>query len=253
MTDQRTLAHINLYAVLGALENLCELDGEAKALLAGKKPISIGISVKGGPSGTLTFKNQKCRLDDGCRPDCTVKLPFSSCEKFNGLFDGTTTPIPSKGFLQIGFLLKVFVPLTDILSKYLRPEPADMEDAEFFKISTILTMYVAAVAIAQIGNQDEIGRFSASQMMDGDIQMGVKGGPYATIRVRNNRLVVIKKKPDNPRALMEFASLELAAKLFSGEVNALACIGNGEIVMGGMLSIIDNVNRILDRVALYLA
>ena len=224
-----------------------------KALLAGKKPISIGITVKGGPSGTLTFKNQKCRLDDGCRPDCTVKLPFASCEKFNGLFDGTTTPIPSKGFLQIGFLLKVFVPLTDILSKYLRPEPGAMDDPDFFRISTILTMYVAAVAIAQIGNQDEIGRFSASQMMDGDIQMGVKGGPYATIRVRNNRLVVIKKKPDNPRALMEFASLELASKLFNNEVNSLACIGSGEIVMGGMLSIIDNVNRILDRVALYLA
>ena len=30
--DARTLAYINLYAVLGALENLCEIDGEAKKL-----------------------------------------------------------------------------------------------------------------------------------------------------------------------------------------------------------------------------
>lgn len=253
LTDQRTLAYINLYAVFGALENLCELDEEARALLKGKKPVTIGIEVKGGPSATLTFKNSRCRLDDGCRADCDVKLPFSSCEKFNGLFDNTTTPIPSKGFTKIFFLLKSFVPLTDILTKYLRPSDEDMADSEFFRKSTLLTMYVVAVAISQIANQDEIGRFSAKHITDGDIKMGIKGGPYVTIRAKNNRLLTLKKESENPRALMEFASIELAAKLFSGQVNALNCIGRGEIIMGGMISSIDNINRILDRVSLYLS
>ena len=40
MTDSRTLAYINLYAVLGSLENLCELAPEASSLLTNKKPIS---------------------------------------------------------------------------------------------------------------------------------------------------------------------------------------------------------------------
>ena len=30
MTDTKTLAYINMYAVLGTLENLCELDDKAK-------------------------------------------------------------------------------------------------------------------------------------------------------------------------------------------------------------------------------
>ncbi len=242
-----------MYAILGALENLCELDDSAKALLKNKKAVSIGIEVRGGPSATLSFKNKKCRLDDGCRSDCTIKLPFASCEKFNGLFDGSVTPLPSKGFSKIMFLLKTFVPLTDLLTRYLRPSPEDMADAKFFEISTTLTLYVVSVAISQIANNDEIGKFSASQMVDGDVKMGIKDGPQATIRVRNHRLVTLKKEASNPRAMMEFGSLSLAADLFAGKVNAVACIGSGEIKMGGMISIIDNVNRVLDRVSLYLA
>ena len=159
MIDQKTLAYINLYAVLGTLENLCELAPEASSLLTNKKPISIGFEVKGGPSATITFANGRCRMEQGCTK-CDVKLPFASCEKFNGLIDGTVTPIPSKGFLHIGFLLKDFTALTDLLNKYMRPEPADLEDPDFFRISTTLMLDTITVAIAQIGNNDEIGKFS---------------------------------------------------------------------------------------------
>lgn len=252
MIDQKTLAYINLYAVLGTLENLCELAPEASSLLTNKKPISVGFEVKGGPSATITFKNGKCRMEQGCEK-CDVKLPFSSCEKFNGLIDGTTTPIPSKGFHHIGFLLNSFTKLTDLLSKYMRPDPEDLKDPDFFRISTLLLLNTITVAIAQIGNNDEIGKFSASNMVDGEISFSIKGAASTTIRVKNHRLLGIKKASDNPRAIMEFSSIELARDLFDGKVNAIACVGSGDIVMKGMISMLDNLNRILDRVALYLA
>ena len=252
MTDAKTLAYINLYAVLGSLENLCALDEDARALLTNKKPITIGIEVKDGPAATITFKNGRCRMEDGIGP-CDVKLPFSSCEKFNGLIDGTVTPIPSKGFKHIGFLLKEFTPLTDLLSKYMRPDPEDLKDEKFFNISTSLMFYTIAVAIAQIGNNDEIGKFSADHMVDGDILMSIKDGPQATIRVRNHRLITVKQGTDKPRALMEFDNIRLARDLFDGKVNSVACVGEGKIRMGGMISMVDNMNRILDLVGLYLA
>ena len=37
LVDQKTLAYINMYAVLGTLENLCELDPAAGALLNEQK------------------------------------------------------------------------------------------------------------------------------------------------------------------------------------------------------------------------
>ncbi len=252
MTDSRTLAYINLYAVLGSLENLCELAPEASSLLTNKKPISIGFEVKGGPSATITFKNGRCRMEQGCTK-CDVKLPFSSCEKFNGLIDGTVTPIPSKGFHHIGFLLNSFTKLTDLLSKYMRPDPEDLKDPDFFRISTLLLLNTITVAIAQIANNDEIGKFSASNMVDGEISFSIKGAASTTIRVKDHRLLGIKKASDNPRAIMEFSSIELARDLFDGKVNAIACVGSGDIVMKGMISMLDNLNRILDRVALYLA
>ena len=252
MTDSRTLAYINLYAVLGSLENLCELAPEASSLLTNKKPISIGFEVKGGPSATITFKNGRCRMEQGCTK-CDVKLPFSSCEKFNGLIDGTVTPIPSKGFHHIGFLLNSFTKLTDLLSKYMRPDLEDLKDPDFFRISTLLLLNTITVAIAQRGNNDEIGKFSASNMVDGEISFSIKGAASTTIRVKDHRLLGIKKASDNPRAIMEFSSIELARDLFDGNVNAIACVGSGDIVMKGMISMLDNLNRILDRVALYLA
>ena len=133
MIDQRTLAYINLYGVLGTLENLCELAPEAESILTNKKPISIGFEVKGGPSATITFYKGKCRMEQGCAK-CDVKLPFSSCEKFNGLIDGTVTPIPCKGFSKIGFLLNKFTPLTDKLSAYLRPSEEDLKELVILEV-----------------------------------------------------------------------------------------------------------------------
>ena len=251
MRDPRTLAYINLFAILGALPYLCELDAEAARLVEGKA-VSIGFSVKGGPEATLFFGGGKCRMVPGT-DRCEVKLPFSSCEKFNGLIDGTVTPIPSKGFTKIGFLLKSFTKLTDRLSAYLRPAPEALEDPEFFRISTILMFHVIAEAITQIGNEDKIGRFSVSNIVDGTAKLAIKDGPAAALCCRNHRLLTIHRAPEQFLSYMEFQDLHLARDLFDGKVNAIAAVGLGQVRIGGMISQIDNINRILDRVALYLA
>ncbi len=251
LMDSKTLAYINMYAIFGTLENLCELDSEASALLKTSKPVSIGFEVKDGPSATLYFKNGKCRMEQGCGA-CDVKLPFSSCEKFNGLIDGTVTPIPSKGFLHIKFLLKNFLPLTDILTKYLRPSEEDLKDPVFFEKSTTLMLNTIGVAIAQIGNNDEIGKFSAHYIPDGSVYLGIKNGPGVEIACKDHRLITLKRIPEKYRASMIFESIETARALFDGKVNALTCIGTGKIEMHGMVNMLDNINRILDRVALYL-
>lgn len=253
MTDSRTQAYLNLYAVLGTLENLCELDEQARNMLYSlKKPVSICIEVKDGPCATLKFTSKGCRMEDG-KKECDILLPFSSCEKFNGMIDGTVTPIPAKGFTKLGFLLKTFVPLTDRLSELMRPSEEAMKDPAFFELSTKLTFYTIAVALAQIANQDVLGKQSASYMLDGDIAFEILNGPAATLRVENHHLVAIKKAADKPRAIMQIDSLQLANDLFNGRVNALECIGMGTIEIRGMVSMVDNMNRILNRVALYLA
>lgn len=250
--DQTTLAYVNLYGVLGALPRLCELDPAAADIVRLKKPLRLGFRVKGGPAATLAFENGGCRMEDGAE-NCDMRLAFSTPEKFNGMIAGTVTPIPWKGLNHVFFLLRRFTKLTDLLTKYLKAKPEDLEDERFFAVSTELMFRVIAQSVAQIANHDKIGMFSASSIVDGDIELSIADGPAATLRAKDHALTAVFEAPESPRAVMRFTSLRLARQLFDGQVNAVACIGRGEIEMRGMISMIDNVNRIMDRVAVYLS
>jgi hypothetical protein len=227
--------------------------------------VTVGFVVKNGPAMTLHFSGGACNGRIGEGP-CDIRLPFGSCEKFNGLIDGTVTPLPSKGFTRIGFLTKNFIKLTKILEHYLRPAPEALEDADFFRASTTIMFFLIAQALTQTGNHDRIGRFSASNIPDGTVLLSIAGdgssearsgaetGPLqAAITVKDHRLSLSRTVPERYHAIMEFGSLSLARQLFDGKVNAIACIGQGLITLRGNIGMLDNVNRILDRVALYLA
>jgi hypothetical protein len=246
-----------MYGILGALEDLCRLSPEAGELasarsLPGKKPLDICFAVKNGPAMVLGFAEGACTAHPG-DGQCGIRLPCSSCEKFNGLIDGTTTPIPSKGFTRIGFLTKNFVRLTKILESYLRASPEALADRDFFEASTTIMFFLVFQAVVQIGNHDRIGSFTASNIPDATVLLSIAGGPQAAISIADHRLSFSRIIPDTRHAVMEFSSMDLARQLFDGKVNALGCVGQGLISMRGNLGILDNINRILDRAAVYLA
>ncbi len=254
-TDSKTLAYINLFAIFGALPKLCEMNSEARALIAEHK-IDMGISVKGGPCGVLHFDHGKLTLTEG-EGACHIRLSFSTPEKFNGMIDGTVTPIPSKGLTRVGFLLKTFVPLTDILSRYLRPSAEDLADETFYRTATVLMFHVITGAVAQIGNVDRIGKASASYIVDGNVRMLITEGEEivaaAHIVARDHILTTYPTDTDDAMSLMQFDGIRNARGLFDGEASSFTLICDGKLKMKGMISQLDNINRILDRVALYLA
>jgi len=254
MKDARAMAFVNAYGVLGTLENLCELDEEAKNICRSlKKPVAICFDVANGPCVTFHFDEKGCRMTEG-DAGCTCKMKFSSPEKFNDLIDNGKPGMPNKNPVQVlSFLMGPFTKLADILTKYLRPAEEDMKDRAFFEKSTVLTMYTIGGAICALGNEDTISRLSASYIIDGDIELGITDAAYLTIRSKDHRLRLIKVKPDSPRAIMEFKTIDLANGLFNGTASTIAELCAGNIYMAGMINMLDNVNRILDRVAVYLA
>lgn len=251
MKNERALAYINLFAILGSLPYLCELDRESAQLIE-NADVSVGFAVRGGPSATLFFEKGRCSVKEGTGT-CQVKLPFSSCRKFNGLIDGTVTPVPVKGFTKVGFLTKTFTKLTDRLTAFLRPAPGALDDPEFFRISTTLLFHVIAEAAAQTANEDSIGQCSAASIVDGMARLSIKDGPSAGLLCRDHRLYALHSGPEQFMSYMEFQDMNTARDLFDGNINAIAAVGLGQVRIGGMISQIDNINRILDRVAFYLA
>ena len=84
LTDSKTMAYINMYAVLGTLENLCEIDPVASAIISNQKPISIGFDVAGGPKATLYFKNGRCRRSR-VAPNATLSFPSAHARSSTAL------------------------------------------------------------------------------------------------------------------------------------------------------------------------
>lgn len=253
MTETKAMAYVNMYGVLATLENLCDLDDAAKAILSDlKKPVSFCFSVKDGPCCTFHFSKDGCRMTEG-DDGCTCKMYFGGCEAFNALIDSSKPGIPAKNPVQVlTFLLGPFTKLTDRLNALLRPSEEAMKDRAFFEKSTVLTLYTVSGAISALANHDSISRISAEYTVDGDVSLGVKDVAYVTIRVKDHHFTTVKRLSETPRAVMEFADLDLAAGLFAGTVSTINEMCKGTIRLRGMINMLDNINRILDRVSVYL-
>ena len=254
MTDPRAMAFVNLYGVLATLENLCALDATAKNIL--KKittPVSLCFDVKDGPCGTLHFDRDGCIFTEGS-DGCTCKMNFMSPKAFNDLIEKSKPGIPTKNPVQVlSFLLGPFTALTNRLTEVLRPTPEALQDRAFFELSTTLTFYTIVGGISALANTDPISKISASNTCNGDIHLGIANAAAATISVTDSVFTTIKKAPEKPRAKMEFADLDLAYSLFNGTASTINELCKGNIRLAGMISMVDNVNRILDRIAVYLA
>ncbi len=251
MKDERVLAYCNMFGVLGAIPSLLTIVPEAKETVKNKN-ISVGFLVKDGPSGTLSFKNGEAKMQRGIK-NSSITLYFSSCEKFNAMIDGKGNPLPISGFWHIGFLLGGFTKLTDMLSEYLRPSEEKLLDREFFERSTKLMLHVIAGAVAEVGNHDKVGRFSASNIVDGVIKLSIDGGISLGVCAKGHHLTALHFEPKNSFSEMRFDSIDTARALFDGKINAVVAVGMGKVSVSGMISQVDNINRILDRVSVYLA
>ncbi len=183
-----------------------------------------------------------------------MMMTFASPKHFNALIDKSIPGVPVKSPAKtLKFLTGPFTKLTDILNDVLRASEEKLAaDRALFEENTIMTMYVIAGAVSALANNDSIAKISASNTVDGDVQMSIPDVASITITVKNNRFTAIKKASENPRATMEFADIDLAHGLFAGTVSTINEMCRGRIKLAGMISMIDNINRILDRVSVYL-
>lgn len=250
MKDTRTLAFVNMFAVLKDIENLCEIDDAARKIATVKKPVSIAFNVSDGPQATLEFANGRCAMKNGMGGQ--IKLKLSSPEHFNLMIDGVKNPIPYGGFTKLSFLMKDFTALTELLSGYLKPPPERLEDRGFYEKSTTMMFYLVANALSAIGNYDRLGRISASKIPDGSIALEIGGGPSAEIVVKKGQMTTYCRAAKNPRSFMIFRSYDVARGLFEGTVDSMSALAAGDIVMKGFIPMIDNLNKLLSRVAIYL-
>jgi hypothetical protein len=262
LKDPTTLSFINAKAVFGAFEILCGLDEEAKALASPKKAQTVRFNVKGGPCVRYKFDGGACEMLDG-EGDSTIYLTFNTPEKLNALVNGEkVTPMPSSlsTIANLSFMQGTkegtgnFTKLGDVLTKYLKATPDQLAaDRDLFEKSTRLMFYVIAGAIAEIANNDPIGKQTAKRIPDGEISMVIKDFAALTLVVDKGKFTLVKAPSQNPRSKMAFADVDSARAIFDGNLDPMGAIGDGRLSMSGYLPMLDNLNKLLGKVALYLA
>ena len=253
--DNITKAKINLFAILRNLEDLCEMDPEAKELIKDQN-ITVGFSVPEVGKAVLQFKDGKCTFIPNSFK-ASLQLWFTSAEHFNKLIDGEKTiPIFCNVF-KVGFLLNTFTKLADRLSYYLQPAPDKAAELfanpDYFRVNTILTAYTAFFAIAQVGNSDRVGKIIAKRMPDCVLLAGVEGEVEINLTIKDHKLEAAKGSVEAPHAQMVFADIDFAHRLLTGETSSFAGMGEGKFEVKGAVDILEQMSKLLDLVSVYLA
>lgn len=251
MIPEKTRAAINLHAILRSLEDLCALDDDAKALLAGHD-LSIGMRVPGFDPLTLEVKGGCLKARRGRAPG-GLRLLFLSPGHFNGMVAGDRMPIPLGSPAQLRFLKNNFAALAKDLEKYLKPDKERLKDPAFLEKNTRLTAAAALYAASEVAAADPLGQKIAGAMGDGGILLEVPGKLAYTIRAQSGRLATLKGEQPPIHAFMRFESLEMLGQVLRGEADSYLAIGRGAISISGRIPMVDNLNKLLGLVSFYLA
>ncbi|MBN2157670.1 MAG: hypothetical protein JW776_16605 [Candidatus Lokiarchaeota archaeon] len=248
--DQYTLAYINLNAVIKSIVHLYELDKEIKDLV-GDRNIAIQFIVRKGPSALLKFENGKCTFLEG-RHKNDVLLFFVSPIHFNNMINGKSNPIPLKGFIKLGFLTKEFNTITKKLEYYLRPTRDLLENENYAKINTILAFYTAFNALCQVANTDEVGKYTAKRLSDGNALATIGTSEKVYIEVKKHTLKTYIGEPEKVHARMEFVDYETASGMLNDTVDAYSCIGSKRLKLSGYIPLLEDLNALLYQTSMYL-
>ncbi|MDR3234525.1 MAG: hypothetical protein LBT46_12845 [Planctomycetaceae bacterium] len=252
--DPLAKAGINLHCILRNIEELCRLDEKAAEAVQGRN-VSLQFAVKGCDPVTLIFQNGICRYSRLRNERYSLRLYFSSPEKFNRLMNGekVTPSFNVFGLFYARFLLKNFAVLTERLEYYLKPkDELLLNDRHFFSVSTTLTAYVAFQALAEVGNSDPAGKVIVAGMSSGTVCAEIGDGPSISLRCESGHLTVTTSKSESPNAVLVFKDMQAAGDILRGKIDTHAAMAQGIFSVWGKIPMVEAVNHLFYQVKRYL-
>ena len=258
MNREKILARLNLHAVLPLLEEVVAEDIEARELVRGWNAV-IQFSVLGGPAAHLVFTNGRLEVKRGRYRWPTVAFTLTSAAALNKMFSGSGFAIPLvwKGFWH-PVMLSRFMKLTKRLDAYMKADYGKgaagkgSNDADGFDLALKLFLYAAIFGIKEVGENDPDVSQVVAALPDGTAELRVlPDGPVAHISVRNGRFSPARGKAPGASVFMEFRDGRVAMELFQGRLDAMAAIGKCDIVLRGLIPLVDGLSAIMDRLGGY--
>jgi hypothetical protein len=248
------LANLHLHAVLPRLEELVKLDEEAQSI-AGQMKLKVRLKVRKGPSEVVEISDGEVRTSSDPEAKADLGLLFLSCDQLNNLFmDKLAIPVPYKGLTQLRQMGR-FSKLTEIMTRYLKPAEADLKDPGFKKKHVEMTLMTGLAGTAEVAKYDRKMERVVDRLPWGTAQFSVlPDGPYAFASVGKDKTISVGNGTvANPTANLDINGVDMAVGVLAGTVDTFAAVGREDLRATGLLSLLDELNALLDRVGHFLA
>ncbi len=100
MKNEKVFAAINMFSILRSIEDLVNLDEEAKEIVKGTR-LTMKFIVPSLPKFYLVFTGSRVKAKVGGNLESDINLAFLNSSHFNKMMAGESMPIPTKGVSKI--------------------------------------------------------------------------------------------------------------------------------------------------------
>jgi putative sterol carrier protein len=249
--DATLQASIFLKAILPLMENLVEYDQEAAAAIEGEN-LTVQFDIKNGPAAYLIVEDGAVTHGIGKHPKPDLWLTFPTAERFNQMIGGKGRPGIRKGLTRLGFLTKKFPVLGKRLMYHLRGEGKQDDSPEARRFQVTLGFRALLGGMVAVASDDPKMKSIAASFPVGTMAAKVlPDGPQGSFgRSADGAFVAtFGEEVENPNAVMELASLEIARRLIDGEMIPVVAIGTGDVAVRGSIPLVEKINVLLGRVS----
>ncbi len=246
MQNEDVLARIHLNAVLSNLEILAREDAEASSIAGtwnGGILLAVGLQ---GPKVTLEMREGAVRVTPGRTGNPGIVLFFPAARMLNNLFTGAGRgfPVPVKGLFRIKGL-KAVAGLAKRMEAVLKGADAPR------KLKARLLLNTVGRTVAVLAAWEPESRKAASGLR-GVAELRIKDSEAVHILFAGQSAAAASGRAPDPDLIMEFSSEDVFLDLAQDKMDVLAAICLEDIRIQGDLHMGDVVNRLLDRVGVYL-
>ncbi|MFH1067558.1 MAG: hypothetical protein V1746_06620 [bacterium] len=251
-------AHLYLRAILTGMEDLASYSQEARDLTRGWH-FALKIGVIGGPSTTLVFDDGMIRRSVGPkkRPfGMKLNVRYATYNQFNRFFEGKIffPPLFTGNLLHL-FKLKKIGKLAALLTHYLKPEAAALEDRAFLRRHAQMTLHALIRSTVIVSGLDPIAQAALDHFPEGLAVFGIEG-QEGVVWVRSLKGQLLEGFGQTPSALPDvrviFSKPEIVCALASQKLDTQAAIGKGLLRIEGFAPLADSIGLVMERVGEYL-
>lgn len=249
------LSQLYLTAVLPCLAQLTELDPLARSIM-GEANASIVFRVMGGAAVTVQLQQGRATHRLGSVSNPSVILLFLSDAHLNAFFSGAkwALPILIWGAWHARLLLR-FSRLAERLKAVLDGDEAVIATPEGRRLHARLSLMAAGLGLLPLSRGDEVARNALRSLPFGLASFAIGGEQAATIWFENapdGCTAGWSEPPRRPEVCITFRDAGIAFAAMRDQIDTLAAVGCGQIIVDGLVPLADELSFIMQRLRPYL-